>query len=635
MSHLLHRSTERRRLEPGARELSAWQRFCPDPIRQDPLLLRIEQTLDEPAIEKLLEDCEIECRYPAEVRSRLHDVGLARLFADIPGSSAPLTTAWHLGALNALTSRRNASLAITVGVNALALLPAWIAATPEQRCRINGRVREGAFCSMLLTELPHGSNLLRNEARAERGVLDATGAFVPATEAFTHYRVRGEKQLINGGQRHELLFTLLRTRDGAAGDPSLRAMTDFSMFWLERSSTTLSLPRWRTAPARAADISGVAFDGTLVPAEQRLGAEGQGFSIVRKTLTLSRGGIAALASGIASRARDVALAYAQRRDIHGAPILTLGAIGAHLIRVEALVRAAAATSLRTTAYSNALGLGAAYYTAIGKLQACDLAEEAVREGSRVLGARALLCDLQWERLVRDVQLYGVFDGTRHVVLDEVSARLAQHVDRYFDETRRRDPDLLGQVRRVYAVPPTAMVDVLAQPAPAFELPAPDYLRVLAALPGAIRCDALPLVGSALYDLVATLRADGYWQADQELRFQCGEVAGLIEALIALLEVTDPDRRAALGMSPAATRLEERDADRLIHRFAIGWLAARALRQIRAVAGCAGLRDWLSPALVQCGGLDGLEAALLAGLPLVRVGWADLVSKSTRASEPSR
>jgi alkylation response protein AidB-like acyl-CoA dehydrogenase len=620
MLHSTYWSTERHRLESGAPELSAWQRFCPDDVRLDPLLLRIEQVLDDPEVEALLEDCERDCRYPSEVRARLHDAGLARLFSDSAGSGVASTTAWHLGALNALTSRRNASLAITVGVNALALLPAWIAATPDQLRRIAKRVDDGAFSALLLSELPHGSNLVRNEARAERGTLDQTGAFVPARDACSHYRVRGEKHLINGGHHHELLFALLRTRDPAPRDPAVRAMTDFSMFWVERGETTSSLPRWTTAPARAADISGVAFDDTLVPVEQRLGAEGQGFSIVRRTLTLSRGGIAALASGIASRARDVALTYARRRDIHGAPILTLGAISAHLMRIEALARAAAASSLRTAAYSNALGLGAAYYTAVGKLTACDLAEETVREGSRVLGARALLCDLQWERLVRDVQLYGVFDGTRHVVLDEVSARLAQQVDRYSGEKRVRDRDLLAEARRVYATPPTSLVDVLARPSPLLVLPAPDYLRALVDLPGAIRLDALPLVGAALYDLVGALRARGGWQADQELRFQCAEVAGLVEAIIALVELTDPDRRSDLGLAPAAILPHELESDRLVYRFAVGWLAARAVRRTRELAGCAGLRDWLSPAVLQCGGLDGLELALLAGLKQVRVGF---------------
>src|SRR2546421_659086 len=77
------------------------------------------------------------------------------------------------------------------------------------------RAPEGARSSLLLTEPGIGSNLLRAHTRAERGTLDAQGVFAPAAagQAATHYRLSGEKSLINGGGRHELLVTLARAAE--------------------------------------------------------------------------------------------------------------------------------------------------------------------------------------------------------------------------------------------------------------------------------------------------------------------------------------------------------------------------------------------------------------------------------------
>jgi alkylation response protein AidB-like acyl-CoA dehydrogenase len=548
--------------------------------------------LDAPAIAAALEEDEQAGVYPARAVAALRAAGLADLLTEGPRFTIP-----HVHALNSLAARRGTSLGITTGVNALALLPVWAGAGPELLARVQRRVREGAFASLLLTELPHGSNLLRNA--------------VTATPVEGGWRLDGTKDLINGGTEHELLVTLARTRTAAPkGAALLQPLTDFSVFVVERDGgppgTVVALPRWRTLPAQAADIGGVRFDGRLLTAADLVGTEGSGFRLVRKALTVSRGGIASLASGTATRAVDLALAWARGRDVWGGPILALGAVAEHVMRALALEQVVAAAAVHAAAASNAHGPAAAVATAVAKVAGCALAEECVRQASHVLGGRALLEELPFARLLRDVLLYGVFDGTRHVVGDDL-ARL---------ETGPLDPTApcLDALRELYATPPRPAIEALRGLKPGWQLPLAGRLAALAALPGEVPLDGLARAASALADAIEALReadgsgSGGRWTRDGGVRLQVAEVAAELEALAAAAELVDPDRRAALGLRPLPAAAGGPALDRLVWRFAVGWLGARAVDRVRNLAVRSG-----RPAHA----LDGCSAALLAGHDEVR------------------
>lgn len=613
------RQAERLRLDVPPDAPTAWDRLCPWALDRE-RLQALACALDAPEVARSLEVDDERASYPHLAVEALRRAGVGHLLAHDPAAPAA-TSLPALAALNVLTSRRSGSLGITVGVNSLALLPVHLAASDDLLARVGARVRGGAFVSMLLTELSHGSNLLRNEVRAERGVLTDDGVFVAVADAepCTHYRVTGEKDLINGGVEHALLTTLARTRaacDGQGGaSGALRVLSDFTLLAIERDASTVPLPRWSTLPMRAADISGVRFEGTVVPAAAVIGREGAGFRVVRRTLTVSRGGIAALAAGTTARAAELARAYARRRDVYGGPILGLGPIAEHLMRVEALERVVAALSIHAAGAINAHGAGAAAATASAKVAACALAEEAVREGARLLGGRALLADLPYARLVRDVLLYGVFDGTSHVVLDELASLLDGEA---FRRASGQAPpfEALEGLRAVYAVAPAPLVERLRASAPAWTLPLPEALEALAALPGEQPLGGLALAADALLALVAVLRERGTWRADAGLRFLAAELYAELEGLTAAAALVDPDRRAALGL-PAADG--DPGLERLVWRFAAGWLGSRWIERLRTLVSRAGLADgaWLPPAVAAQGGLDACARDLLVGHADVR------------------
>ncbi|MHC5063365.1 MAG: acyl-CoA dehydrogenase family protein [Planctomycetota bacterium] len=607
------RGEELRRMSPENLGLSAWQRLCPLDTWRDEILQRMESYLDEAETRKRFDEHEASEVYPREILAHLRELGLDELLAPSGGSGR--FSVFHMSALNTMAARRDTSVAVTLSVNFLGLLPAYLAATPDQIERISACIEAGNFSSLLLSELEHGSNILRNQAHAARGTLDTEGRFVPIDEdeACTHYLLNGEKHLINGATEHGLMFACLRTRnfdrygsDSQVTDP-MEARGDFTFFWLERGPGMTPVERYYTLPARAADISGLRFEDCLVPADRVLGRENAGLTIVHKTLMLSRGGVSALASGCLSRARDMAMAYAQRRNVYGKPIVSLGGISDHLMRMEALDMAVAAMSLKATSLMNSLGLAASHYTCVAKLMACNLAEEGVREGQRVLGARSLLRELPYERVIRDINLFGIFDGTSHVMLEELASRLALEARGWEADTEDSTPrDTIAELSQHYQQAAQPVVELLRSFRRPVIYPLVQHLETLNAAMDKGELAPLVTCTETLFNTVLAMVKSGEWKMDQGSRMQAGELFASIEVLAALAEVCDPQLRSALGMQPAAEFDES--WDRPFFAFALSWLGARTIADLRQLVLRSGLeKDCLDRELA---GLIAAEQELL-------------------------
>jgi alkylation response protein AidB-like acyl-CoA dehydrogenase len=519
---------------------TTWARLSPIAF-DDPVVSAVDQALTDPSVYAELSACEAREVFPHGVLGVLRDLGVASLFAEADGEPSRLTV-WHAAWLNAAAARLSGSLAITLGVNYLALLPICIAGTREQRQRYFARIRAGGQAALLLTEWSHGSDLANISTRAHK----QSGGYV----------LSGQKDLINGGHEADLLVTLARTGEpaspGQAGE--LGALGVLSLFAVERGEGVVSLPKYRTLAAPAADISGLRFADVSVPERDLIGGEGRGFSIVQQTLSLSRGGIAALAAGAANRAFELAAGYARRRHLYGAPLAELDPIADHLANLCALDHLCTALAVETAALANTFGQGAAYFTAVAKLACCELAEEAVAEGRKILAARALMSDLPYAMLSRDVLLYAVFDGTRHVMLghlDRFLARMASGRDR----SAGADP-----LPEALATAPARLVDVAPRRARPLLPSIAGRLEALgASSPGASL--ATPVAAGLLQSVEAMRSAGDAWHPDPARRFEAAEILAGLEAVAAL---------AALGGESAATR------------YAIGWYGARLAARLHVL-----------------------------------------------------
>lgn len=531
--------------------------------------------LQDAAFQRQLRAEEDARAYPVQTMRALRSAGLSELLGERDDGPARFT-AHHVYGLNASLASHSGSLGITVGVNMLGLLPIYLGAAPAQRETLLSEVRAGAAVALLLTELAHGSDLKANRTHAEPGTLRGE-EFVVVGAAPTHYRVTGEKHLINAAAHSQLLITLVRTRaeqEPGGGEGVLGAAADLSVLAIAPSAGVHTLPRHDTLVMQGADIGGVRFEGAIVPAARRLGEEGEGFTLIQRTLSISRGGIGALAAGTSSRALAIAQAYAQERALYGAPIAALDPIDDHLMRADALDLAIACLSVKAACVVNLLGTAAAQLTAIAKYACCELAEQVVDEGRRVLSARALIAG-DYERVVRDVLLYAVFDGTRHVMLQQIQTRLRQLLVRPGSSSDDGSVELLP---RAYRAEPARLAEVCRRREPA-QLTCPaTHARALARLPGDVALHPLVDLADGLRTVASALVERSVWQKDQAAAFSCARALAWLETAFAVAELGDPARRAALGLSHYD---EDGAPARAAH--ALGLLGARAASELSTLA----------------------------------------------------
>ncbi len=482
-------------------------------------------------------------------------LGVARLFT----SEAEV---FHLCGLNAIAAAVDGSLAITLGVNALALLPVHLGAAPELRRRVFQKIDDGAFAAMLLTELDHGSNLLRNEASA-----------TPHPDG--GYRLSGEKHLINGATRHDVLVALMRTARGGAV-----AFGDFSVFCVDRDDSVEALPRWSTLPARAGRHRRRPVPRHMSPRTASSASSATASVWSSAPSPLSRGGISGLASGCASGALALAREYAHTRDVYGAPIVGLDAIADHLVAHAELDLVVAAMAVKAAVAANALGIGAAIYTAAAKLACCALAEEAVEQGRRVVSSRALLAEQPYERFVRDVTLYGVFDGTSHLMLTDLSLRLPQIV-----KVRDDVEPTLPRVAAMFAAPPRPLAALGDARAPVRHFDLSAHARALDAIDGGVAFTAfIALADAVLVPRPRPPRPQGVERPGRPLRPRRGPRLARVRVRAGRAGRSAP-RRAAIG-APALP--EGRAVSRDILVGALAGLGLRARARLLAVAAAADL-----------------------------------------------
>jgi len=551
------------------KQASTWQRVCPSAAWQHPTLRSIAAYLDHPDTQSALRGHELARTYPGDVVSRLFELGLGEVLAGEPGGAGALQTYHHSFAVLERLASASGSLGIIIGVNVLALGTVCMGAQAPLRQRICADLGQGRMCAIVLSEWARGSDLRSTQSRAEPGVLDAQGAFtvVPAGGTPTHYRITGTKDLINGGRTNHWLITLVRV-DGEDSPGGLTLLA------VPRDQSVVVTRRWTTLPAPAADISSIEYAGTVVPAENLVGAVGGGLRLVMYRVARARGGISVLAAGTTHRAVQLTEDYLHSRELHGQALYKYPALVEHMHRLEAIDLAVASLSAKTALAMSSPRIEPAYITAVAKLACCSWAERAVDEGRRVLSSRALLEEEPFTRLVRDVLLYSVFDGTRHVVLAQLAKYVRQLVDPKESPADVLLRDAVGQDPVRWHDAPLPRLARPTVPALAAHL---DWLADHAG-----RCQsvaaALGQLAHHLETAIGTLVAQGRWK-DQALAFPAAEAATHLEMGAALLGFGHGPCRDALGLPEvAASRAHD---DLLVDTGAamLGMAAAELLLQL--------------------------------------------------------
>ena len=278
--------------------------------------------------------------------------------------------------------------------NDLGLMPIVVAGSEEQRKRWLTRCAEHfsliAFC---LSEPGAGS--------------DVAGLQLKAVRDGDAYVLNGTKCWItNGGEAD--LFTVFATLDPGSRHKGICA------FVVEADSPGISLGKKEDKMGqRASDTRVVQFDDVRVPADQRLGQEGEGFLVAMKTLDRTRPPIGALATGIAQRALEECVAYAKERKAFGSPIAGFQAVQFMLADIAKGVEAARLLTLQSAWMIDA-GLQASKNSSIAKCFATDMAMQATTDAVQIFGGNGYTREYPVEKLMRDAKLMQIYEGTNQI-----------------------------------------------------------------------------------------------------------------------------------------------------------------------------------------------------------------------------
>jgi butyryl-CoA dehydrogenase len=248
----------------------------------------------------------------------------------------------------------------------------------------------GAFC---LTE-PHVGS-------------DASALRTTARKDGDGYVLDGVKQFITSGKNGHLAIVIAVTDKGAG-------KKGMSAFLVPTSTPGYVVARLEDKVGQhSSDTAQINLDGCRIPADHRIGEEGEGYRIALSALEGGRIGIAAQSVGMARSAFEVALAYAKERQSFGTSIFNHQAVGFRLADSATKLEAARQLIWHAASLRDA-GKPCLKEAAMAKLFASEMAEAVCSAAIQTLGGYGYVNDFPVERIWRDVRVCQIYEGTSDV-----------------------------------------------------------------------------------------------------------------------------------------------------------------------------------------------------------------------------
>jgi len=236
---------------------------------------------------------------------------------------------------------------------------------------------------------------------------DASNMRTFAKKDGDHYVINGTKNWVTNGITSDIvvLFCLTEKAIGYKG---------ITAFVIEKGTPGLSTGKKEDKLGiRASDTCDLYFENCRIPAENRIGEEGQGFKIAMKALGGGRIGIAAQALGLARAALEAAVSYAKERKQFGKAIGEFGAIQNKLADMATEIDAARMLIWRAAKLKDE-GKNYTRESSMAKLFASSTAMKAATECVQIHGGYGYMQEYGVERLMRDAKITQIYEGTQEV-----------------------------------------------------------------------------------------------------------------------------------------------------------------------------------------------------------------------------
>ncbi|MEN9736491.1 MAG: hypothetical protein RL129_1202 [Actinomycetota bacterium] len=334
-----------------------------------------------------------EHRFPQEAKNALIKNGLyaAHVPTEFGGDGADaLATVLIIEEV----ARVCGSSSLIPAVNKLGSVPLILGGNDEQKKRWLPRLVKGEGFSYCLSESEAGS-----DASALRTKVERKG---------DGWVLNGSKKWITNAGESEFYSVI------AQGDPSLGSK-GITAFVVEKSDPGVSFG----APEKKMGMRGsptreVYFDNVELSDDRRISEVGQGFALAMNTLDHTRITIAAQALGIAQGAFDVATKYAHERHQFGKPIFDFQAVQFMLADMAMNIEAARLLTYSAAVKSENGERDLRFFSAASKCFASDIAMKVTEDAIQVLGGYGYVTDYPVERMMRDVKLTQIYEGTNQI-----------------------------------------------------------------------------------------------------------------------------------------------------------------------------------------------------------------------------
>lgn len=350
-------------------------------------------------VAKEVERMEDEDRHPKELVQKMGELGLMGIpISEAYGGSGMDFTSYII-AIHEL-SKVSAALGVILSVHtSVGTNPILYFGTEDQKKKYLPKLASGEYLgAFALTESSAGSDAASLKTRAKK-------------DGDT-YILNGSKTFITNGGVADTYITFARTSDekGAKGISAFIIEKDSPGFSVGKTEKKMGLHGTKTVELN--------FDQCVVPKEQLLGKEGEGFNIAMANLNFGRIGIAAQALGIGEASLEHAVNYAKEREQFGKPIANNQGISFKLADMATNVEASKLLVYQAAAMVQA-DVPCNKQASMAKLYASKTARQNGIEAVQVYGGYGYTEDYPVERFFRDAKITEIYEGTseiQHIVI---------------------------------------------------------------------------------------------------------------------------------------------------------------------------------------------------------------------------
>jgi butyryl-CoA dehydrogenase len=349
----------------------------------------------EAEVRPLVKELEKNERFPAELLKKMGEMGFCGMLVPEELGGPGLDTVSYVLMLEEV-ARVYTAMSTALGVtNSAVQGPLMQFGSAAQKQKYLKRLATGeiigAFC---LTEAAAGSDAAGIQARAVR----EGGA----------YRLSGTKTWVTNGSAAGVYIVFAKTQPEAGGKGITAFLVEpgFAGFKVGRHEDKMGQ---RSSPSVE-----ILLNDCVVPAENRLGEEGQGLKIALSALDGGRIGIAAQAVGLAQGALEESVKYAKQRKAFGKSIGEFQAIQWMLADMQTEIEAARALAYYAAWMKDAHPGKVGASSSKAKLYASEMVNRVVYKAVQIHGSLGYSRETDVERMYRDARVITIYEGTSEV-----------------------------------------------------------------------------------------------------------------------------------------------------------------------------------------------------------------------------